>query len=188
MYLSPLRKASVYLFLLQVDQDLAAEMSLRRCRFCGAKLHSACYNRKPRGLPAGVEVGPEYVLRHSFCCSADGCRSRHRPPSVRFVGPKVYLGVLVVLLTAMRQGPTPRAARELRKHFGVSHRTLARWLKWWQEQFPGTRFWQEFKARFTPPVEEECLPQSLVSRFQKGTLRDQIVDMLKFVAGLFSTF
>ena len=188
MYLSFLQEASLYMFLLDVDRDLATEAARLPCQFCGAKLHSACYDRKLRGLPKGVEVGPEYKVRFSFCCSADGCRRRNAPPSVRFLGPKVYLGVLVALITTMRQGPPRRTVRELRKHFGVSRRTLSRWRKWWQEHFPTRRFWQKSKARFTPPVDEQCLPQSLVSRFQKGTLRDQIVDMLRFVAGLFSTF
>ena len=35
------------------------------------------------------------------------------PPSVRFLGRKVYLGAVVILISAMRQGPTPRRFLEL---------------------------------------------------------------------------
>ena len=57
-----------------------------------------CYGRKPRGLPDGIDPGPVLPVRFSFCCSVDGCRRRHTPPSVRFLGRKVYLSVMVVLL------------------------------------------------------------------------------------------
>ena len=52
-------------------------------------------------------------FRLSFCCDRDGCRKRATPPSVRFLGPKGLLGVIVILISAMRQGPTPRRVREL---------------------------------------------------------------------------
>jgi hypothetical protein len=39
----------------------------------------------------------------------------------------VYLKALVILVTAMRQGPTPMGFKELNGLFDVSRRTLARW-------------------------------------------------------------
>ena len=39
---------------------------------------------------------------------------------MRFLGRKVYLGAIVILISsAMRQGPTPRRVRELSARFGV---------------------------------------------------------------------
>jgi hypothetical protein len=64
------------------------------------------------------------------------------PPSVRFLGPKVYLGAIVILISAMRQGPTPRRVRELSTRFGVDRRTIARWQVFWRERFPNTPFWK----------------------------------------------
>ena len=67
-------------------------------------------------------------IRLSFCCDRDGCRKRTTPPSVRFLGRKVYLGAIVILISAMRQGPSPRRVRELSARFGVDradHRSLA---------------------------------------------------------------
>jgi hypothetical protein len=188
MYFSILQDSRLYAFLLQVDRDLASQVQRSTCRFCGAVLHSACYLRKPRGLPAGVDPGPEYPIRFSFCCSAEGCRRRHTPPSVRFLGAKVYLGVMVVLLAVMRQGPTPRRARELQGVFGVDRRTLGRWRTWWQTLFPKSRFWQRMKARFLPPVPQADLPRSLVSRFRGDTLLEHIVRVLKFLSGLSKAF
>jgi hypothetical protein len=182
MYLALLRDARLYAFLLQLDQDLAEATRRSACRFCGGRLHSACYARKPRGVPDGIDPGPAFSIRFSFCCDADGCRRRHPPPSVRFLGPKVYLRVMVVLLTAMRQGPTPRSLRQLRDTFGADRRTLARWRHWWQAIFPVSGFWQRVKARFMPPVTEHELPRSLVGRFHGDTLLNRILRMLTFLS------
>ena len=184
MYLPVLQDSRLYMFLLRVDQDLASQVAELPCRYCGGRLDSACFPRKPRGIPDDVDVGPEYRVRHSFCCRVDGCRRRHTPPSVRFLGRHVYLGVMVVLLTAMRQGPTPRGARQLRAVFGASRRTLARWQQWWREVFPKTQFWQRVKGRFMPPIGVD-LPGTLVERFEAEALMEKIVGLLKFLAGLY---
>jgi len=191
MYLSVLQDSRLYQLLLKIDQDLANAARRSKCQFCEATLHSACYDRKPRGLPEGVDPGPAYRIRFSFCCSAEGCRRRNMPPSVRFLGPKVYLSVMVVLLTAMRQGPTPRSARKLQGIFGVDRRTLARWRVWWQATFPETRFWQRIKARFMPPVDHDGLPGSLVDRFgadSDAPMLDRVVRLLKLLSKFAAAF
>lgn len=182
MYLSVLQDAKLYEFLLQIDRDLAQAARQSACRFCGGRLHSACYLRKPRGVPEGIDPGPEYAVRFSFCCSDEACRRRYTPPSVRFLGRRVYLGVMVVLLTVMRQGPTPRSLGSLRAVFGVDSRTLARWRNWWQDIFPKSGFWRRMKARFLPAVTETDLPGSLLLVFQGNTLLLRIVLMLKFLS------
>ena len=69
------------------------------------------------------------------------------PPSVRFLGRKVYLGAIVILISAMRQGPSPRRVRELSERFGADRRTIARWQVFWREHFPQTPFWKIARAR-----------------------------------------
>ena len=54
------------------------------------------------------------------------------PPSVRFLGRRVYLCAIVVLISAMRQGPTPRRVSELSKLFGADESTIARWQTFWR--------------------------------------------------------
>ena len=188
MYLFVLQDSRLYTFLMEVDRDLASQAQRSRCRFCGGALHSACYLRKPRGVPADVDPGPAYPVRFSFCCSAEGCRRRHTPPSVRFLGPKVYLGVMVVLLTAMRQGPTPRSLGKLGGIFGVDRRTLGRWRVWWQSVFAESEFWRRMRARFLPPVSPADLPASLVERFCGDTLLTRIVRMLTFLSEWVTAF
>jgi hypothetical protein len=162
MYHDLPRTARFWLYLLAIDQDLAETVRKNGCS-CGGRLHSADYLRKSRGGPASVT---ELLrLRLSFCCDREGCRKRATPPSVRFLGRKVYLGAIVILISAMRHGPTPRRVRELSERFVVDPRTIARWQVFWREHFPQTHFWKIARARLVPAVEIDSLPYSLVDAF-----------------------
>jgi hypothetical protein len=174
-----LRDASLYDQLLTFDQDLAAEAHAAGCAFCGGTLHSARYPRKPRGGPDNL--GPDYTTRLSFCCAADGCRRRTTPPSVRYLGRRVYLGAVVVLVTAMLGGITAPRAAQLRAWLGVNVRTLKRWRVWWRETFVASAFWRGAQGRFMPPVAIEALPASLLERFA-GEARTRLLHALGFLA------
>ncbi len=78
--------------------------------------------------------------RTSFCCAR--CRKRVTPPSVRFLGRRVYLGAIVVLACVLRQWPTPWRVARLGEVLGVSRDTLARWHRWWRDVFVRTAFWK----------------------------------------------
>ena len=162
MYHDLPRGARFWSFLLAIDQDLAEETRKKACP-CGGRLHAANYVRKPRGTP--VQLPEQECLRLSFCCDRDGCRTRTTPPSVRFLGRKVYLGAIVILISAMRQGPSPRRVRELSARFGADRRTIARWQVFWRERFPQTPFWKIARARLVPVVKIISLPYSLVDAF-----------------------
>jgi hypothetical protein len=90
------------------------------------------------------------------------------PPSVRFLGRKVYLAAIVIVVSAMRQGPTPRRVRELSKRFGADENTIIRWQTFWREHFPRTPFWKVARARFVTLGEIVALPYSLVDVFLRG--------------------
>lgn len=152
-------------FLLAVDRDLAEETRQRNCS-CGGRLHSANYPRRPRGCPD--DLPDAYRYRLSFCCDREGCRKRVTPPSVRFLGRKVYLSVMVVLLTAMQQGASSRRVRELSKVVGADRRTIARWQAFWREHFPRTPFWKIARARLLRVLDVCVLPLGLVEAFVHG--------------------
>jgi hypothetical protein len=156
------RAARLWSVLLAIDQDLAEQTRKKACP-CGGRLHCANYLRKPCGAP--LQLPEPQRLRLSFCCDRDGCRKRVTPPSVRFLGPKVYLGVFVILISAMRQGPTPRRVRELSLRFGADRRTIARWQVLWRQHFPQTLFWKLARARLTPVLEIGTLPYALLDAF-----------------------
>jgi hypothetical protein len=162
MYHNLPRAASFWSFLYAIDRDAAETRRKQACQ-CGARLHYANYVRKPRGTRVQLP-GPQ-CLRFSLCCERDGCRKRTTPPSVRFLGRTVYLAAVVVLVSAMRQGPSPRRVRELTRHFGVDRRTIARWQVFWREHFPQTPFWKTARARLKPADVDVPLPLSLLDAF-----------------------
>lgn len=155
---SILQSTAFFSLLLGIDQDLAAKACTLGCRCCGGRLHRACYPRKPRG--AQCPLDPAYRQRWSFCCAR--CRRRTTPHSVRFLGRRVYLGVVVTLACAL----SLRRAGVLTTHLHVPLRTLQRWRRWWLVDFVETRFWRSQQALFMPPVATCRLPESLYSRFQ----------------------
>lgn len=109
------------------------------------------------------------LLRHSFCCSREGCRKRLTPASVRFLGRRVYLGVVVVLVSAMCHGLTPERVRKLRVRLGnVDRRTLDRWRVWWRDMFVATSLWKRLRGQLPAPVDEERLPGALLECFGLG--------------------
>lgn len=165
MYHDLVRNASLWVFLADVDQDLAQTARNQACP-CGGRLHRANYPRKPRGGPD--HLPPVYRLRFSFCCQRDGCRKRLTPPSVRFLGRRVYLGAVVILVAAMRQGPSPRRVRELSNLFGADRRTIHRWRAFWREHFPLTTFWKVARGRLVPTVEVDVLPRALLEAFVRS--------------------
>jgi hypothetical protein len=165
MYHDLPRDASFWSFLFAIDQDLAEETRKKGCP-CGGRLHCADYLRKPRG--ARPQLPEIERFRLSFCCDRDGCRKRATPPSVRFLGRKVYLGAIVVLISAMRQGPDPRRLRDLSKRIGADERTIARWQTFWREHFPQTPFWKVARAGFITLGNIASLPYSLVDTFLRG--------------------
>jgi hypothetical protein len=165
MYHSLPSDARFWSFLASVDEDLAETTRKQACP-CGGRLHCANYPRKPRG---GPDTLPEtYRLRFSFCCDRGGCRKRTTPPSVRFLGRKVYLAVVVILFAARRHGPTPRRVRALSAHFGADRRTIARWQVFWRDLFPSTPFWKVARARLAPDVDLTALPLVLLDAFLRG--------------------
>jgi len=162
MYHELVRDASFWTFLFTVDKDLAAARRKQGCA-CGGRLHCANYPRKPSGGSANL---PEsYGYRLSFCCERDGCRKRATPPSVRFLGRKVYLAAVVVLVAAMRNGPSSRRVRELNELFGADRRTIERWCTFWREHFPQTSFWKVARGRFVPSLAVADLPRALLEVF-----------------------
>ena len=158
MYQAVLADAKFHEQLLVFDRDLSATARAAGCRECGGTLHSAPFARKPRGGPAGL--GREYGQRFSFCCAVDGCRKRATPPSLRFLGRKVYLATVVTLISVMLHGATAARLERLSGVPGIDRRTVARWRAWWRSTFAAGRFQPIAMAAFMPPVDIAGLPAS----------------------------
>jgi len=168
-----LQDRRVYELLEEVDRDLAFKAQVAGCEHCGGVLHQGDYTRKPRG-------GPSWDKRHSFCCSREGCRKRKTPPSVRFLGRKVYIGVVVVLMSAMMHGLSRGRVRRLCQSLGIDRRTLQHWREWWMRTFVRGVFWRAERSRFRPPIVNEQMPLGLVEAFGAWQ-REGLVNLMKFL-------
>jgi hypothetical protein len=129
-------------------------------------------------------VAPEaeaWSKRLSLCCSQEGCRRRSTPPSVRFLGRRVYAEVVVVLASVAALATDQ--ASVLGAATGVPARTVRRWRSWWQGAFLASAVWLECQARVVPaPVTAE-LPTSLLARFAPLTA---LLDLARMLAPLTS--
>jgi len=147
--------------LTEADAEMARQVAAGGCPWCRGPLHQANYQRKARGGVFGA-AGEGYAIRHSLCCGTEGCRRRTLPPSLRFMGRRVYLGAVVVLASVCHQ---LMALRDACAVTGVPAWTLRRWRRWWREAFPASQIWAELRARFRPPPpREDELPRSLLVR------------------------
>jgi hypothetical protein len=174
-----LTDTNFYQLLFQIDQSIAEEVREHGCD-CGGVLHAAPYPRKPRGVRSALD--DSYQSRLSFCCSQDGCRRRHTPASVRFLGRKVYLGVIVVLITALNHGLTEARRRQLIEELDVPLQTLWRWRRWWREQFVATRCWRALAGQLIPPIDADSLPASLLERLTGRALSERLVQLLILIS------
>jgi hypothetical protein len=83
-----------HVFLLRIDEDLAVKT---QATAADEVLHKNRYRRKPRGGGLiNLGKGPHFCL--SLTCSM--CGKRHNPPSVRFLGSRVYVAATVVLASS----------------------------------------------------------------------------------------
>jgi hypothetical protein len=169
----------------EIDEQTTERVAANGCPHCGGRLHRGDSERKPRsGLITLVAAGS--VRRPSLCCDRDGCRKRALPPSVRFLGPKVYVGPVIVLACAIAQLTT---VGEAHRTSGVPRRTVRRWRSWWRDDYAQGRHFEEARSRLIPPVDAQALPLGLWERFAERAhdTVDALVKLLAFVAPITTT-
>ena len=131
--------------LADVDAAWAEKVRKGGCPHCSGVLDLASYPRKAR--PELGAAAAAYERRISFCCRTEGCRRRATPPSLRFLGRKVYVSVVVILASISGQGVAREGGRA-GGFYGVPARTVRRWLTWWQTVFALSGFWAEATSFF----------------------------------------
>jgi hypothetical protein len=175
-----LRDASLWRRLLAIDLAVADEVRAAGCPHCGGVLHSARYPRKPRGVPRAW-FGEDYDRRASFCCAQPDCRRRRTPPSLRFLGRRVYLGAVFVVLAALAQGVSSRQRARLCARYGIDRRTWRRWRQWWLA-LPASPLWRLLRGRWRRPPDPAALPRSLLRAFAPSTTLETLVATLRLLA------
>lgn len=164
MLLGAVQKVSLFALLHLIDLDLAERARQEGCPYCGGRLHVANYERKPRGSPR--EIPDEYSLRLSLCCAEEGCRRRTLPPSCLFWGRRVYWAPVFLVVTTLRQQRVEgSSASKLKRMFGISHRTLLRWMAYFRQVFAETTVWKRCRERVGLWIDEQKLPSSVLMRF-----------------------
>ena len=88
-----------------------------------------------------------------------------------FWGRRVYWGVVIIVVTALRQQRAEgSSARKLQELFGVTRLSLKRWLGYFREVFPQSAMWRKLCGRWMPPVTAESIPLAILDRL--GLARD----------------
>jgi hypothetical protein len=190
-YHSLLFCASFLRILLDLDSRTLRQTQAAGCPWnrCRSRLDRADYARKPRGvLP---ELEKDTSKRGSLCCSKEGCRRRTTPPSVVFLGRRVYAGVAFILLSILRFGATDKRQADLRR--GLQRElelrgmmspdlsTLRRWRDWWRHSLPESPFWRATRGRLVRPVTGEHLPAGLLE-LCVGDPGTQMVALLRLLS------
>lgn len=163
-YLDLVGRVTLFRALYAVDQEVADAERLKRCPVdgCGGPLHWATYERNPRGDEA-ADLPEECRHRLGLCCG--WCRKRVLPPSTLFFGRRVYWGCAVMLVTAAARGLEPCTIAELCRRFGVSRRTVKRWVRFFEVLFPASHQWQRLRGRVGVQVRDDDLPRGLLAWF-----------------------
>lgn len=172
-----LQNREFFWVLYAMDKAAASEVQARGCP-CGGNLHRASYGRKPRGGPEGL--GSEFGEHFSLCCGTEGCRRRKNPPSVRFLGRKVFLAVIVVLVPVLTEGSARRGLEQIRPYVEVSLRTLRRWRRFFRNVFARSRLLTGLRGHFVG-VDTGRFPESLLEAFP-GETRDRVLSVLKLLS------
>jgi hypothetical protein len=163
----------------EIDEGVARRVAAEGCPKCEGPLHRGDYERKPRGAVIAA-AGEAFVVRFSLCCGREGCRKRATPPSLRFLGRRVYLGVVVIVASLVAQALG--AAEASRRATGVPSRTTRRWLGWWRGPFIQTEVFVAVRARLVGVAIGE-LPASVVERLP-GPWRERLHTLLELLAPL----
>jgi hypothetical protein len=163
----------------QHDEEVARRVAAAGCPRCDGPLHRGDYDRKPRGALI-APAGEEFVRRFSLCCGREGCRKRATPPSLRFLGRRVYLGAVVLVASMLAQALGTEGS--IRQVTGVPARTTKRWLGWWQGPFLSTAVLVAVQARLVG-VDTKELPASIVAKLP-GPGQQRVRCVLEFLAPL----
>jgi len=180
-----LSPTNFHALLLQIDLDLVDQAQRQGCSHCGGVLHRADYPRKPWRV--NPRVGWCYERRFSLCCERDGCRRRNTPGTVRFLGRRRHVAVMVILVSALSHGVKGRRGERLRQALKVSRRTLTRWRAWWRDSFVASGFWRAVRGRLVSVLDVRPLPAALAEAFEGRSRRERLLRLLRFLAPLSSS-
>jgi hypothetical protein len=87
-------------------------------------------------------------------------------------------------MTLKQNRPDGASARKIKELFGISRKTLKRWIAYFRDEFPASSQWQRLRGRLASAVSNNELPAELVHYFLKNFKSPQqaLIGCLKFLA------
>jgi hypothetical protein len=156
------RRRAFFYGLRALDEAIVKRTAKEQCRDCCGPLHRGDYPRMPRGGVMPIEA-EGFDRRFSLCWGREGCRHRTTPPSVRFLGRRVYIGAVVVMASAVMLATM--VVNAVVATTGVPARTTQRWLRW-PGPFTTRAPFVDLSARLVPAPDRLQLPVSVLERSQ----------------------
>lgn len=187
MYLKFYFDAILWEKLYNIDKEIANFFHGSPCQEndCPGKLNWANYLRKPRGVIDSVESW--LMLKFSLCCSQQGCRTRSTPPSVRFLGRRVYIALFIMLMLLPEDDADVAKVQEKiitlpPKSFDKS--TFRRWFTWWNTTIPRSPIWKKMVGTLPANVDNQFLPTFIMKEFieKHVDIEKSVTAMLEFIS------
>jgi len=97
----------------------------------------------------------------------------------------VYWGVIILITVTLRQKKVRKTSKaHLMRLFGVSGKTISRWIAYFREDFPFSRHWKNIRGRICSSVKDSELPGSLLHFFNihRGAGGKALVECLRFLS------
>lgn len=148
------------------DFELFLAAKSKPCAVCAGRLDTSHFPRKPRG------AGEQELRRFSLCCRTEGCRRRVTPPSLRFLGRKVYSAWIVILAVEF--------CRELGCGTTIARQTIVRWRAFWKERLAETHPFMKWARSLLPPGTPSSALPSVCLKALGFPERESWVAVLKF--------
>ena len=96
----------------------------------------------------------------------------------------MYWSGIIVMVVALRQNRNDKAAVKVMRMFGISYKTLLRWMVWFQDAFAVSPHWKSIRGRISATVNDSRLPAGLLDYFiqAKGSDEHGLIGCLQFLA------
>jgi hypothetical protein len=149
-----------------LDFEIFKAAKAKPCDLCAGRMDTSHYPRKLRG------AGEKESQRFSLCCRKEGCRHRVTPPSLRFLGRKIYSAWVVILALEY--------CRDLGLDRKIARQTIARWKIFWKQRLAETHPFMRWARGLLPPgTPSSDLPSACLKALDFPD-RESWIPVLKF--------
>ena len=131
---------------------------------------------------AVASSAPSTTSASASAAPSTAAGAERSPASLRFLGRRVYVAAIVVLIAILKHGATDARLARLSDVASVDHRTIARWRHWWRDASHAA----DARSGGDRRVPGSChrsirdrLPVALIERFT-GDGAEPLIALLRF--------